>query len=303
MALKDVLSVIGAAVAEDAAGARFRRKVRNHPRLTAKERSDLLAIPDERIAIYAADRRAETADMLQWALPYAWRALSTLRFEGAGGSEEACVGRLTRLRPNRTHSVRELARRFVTHMSEDCPALAIVHPWLLELAEAERLEVASLYAADSPMGRPLRGGALEEFLSGTVEDILEARVVRAEGTAVLRTRHDLPAIRNALDVVGPGRLEADPTRPPYAPLNPPRHGAVARHPETLRPRWHNMSALEARLFERLRPGNAAPLLDVAAAHCEAARRAYGAMREETLLRGFLTTLAAWFERRYLLLAT
>ena len=204
MALQQVLGILGKAIVADASPEEVRRIILETPGLSGEERADLLRIPHARLRPYQHDYYTVETNMVRWGFERTWRCLQLLHFgvqPNGSTPERAFMVRFRNHYPNRTHSVRELGRHFVRFLGEDCSELSERAPWLGDLAEAERLEIESLYAEDHPRGVHLEPEAWESFLGGSMESLLELRVVRADGMYAHAFAYDILALKSAVDAL------------------------------------------------------------------------------------------------------
>ena len=154
MALQAMLGLRSESIRHYESAEEIAAKVAAEPGLSPEERKDLLRIPHDRLNAYQHDIYMADRNMLEWGFANTWRCLRQLQFGEAhnapGDAERGFVLRFKRNYPCATHSVREMGALFVKYLARDCTALCQQYPWLLELAEAELLEIEVLYAADSP---------------------------------------------------------------------------------------------------------------------------------------------------------
>lgn len=248
MALPDVLGVLSEAIRFDASPEEVAAMISAAPGLNDAERNDLRRIPYERLAPYQHDIYMADRNMLVWGFANTWACLQHLRFgdlkRASDEPERDFVIRFKRSHPCATHSVRELAALFVNYLAAEHAELCVECPWLLELAEAERLEIDVLYAMDNPLGHPLDAIHRADFFSQPLGDLLAARIVRAESVHVGQYRYDITAIKRAL-------VHADELAPldfavaPFVPAEAPLYLGIARDPDTLEPTWYVADAADA----------------------------------------------------------
>lgn len=247
MALHAVLGVLSEAIRFDASPDEVAAMIAAAPGLSEAERDDLRRIPRERLAPYQHDIYMAERNMLVWGFANTWACLQRMAFGDAQGTsddpERDFVIRFKRDYPCATHSVREMGTHFVACLARVQAERFVQFPWLLELAEAERLEIEVLYALDSPLGRPLNGPALAAFFSQPLGDVLAARIVRAESVHLGPYRHDITAIKRAIGHAGEdGPLDF--AQAPFTPAAVPLHFGIARDHDTLEPTWYVADAAD-----------------------------------------------------------
>lgn len=298
MALQDVLGVLGKAIVRDASPEEVRAIVMEAPGLTQDEREDLLRIPYARIRPYQHDYYTVECDMLKWGFERTWRALSLMGFGVAPNGrtpERAFMVRFRTRFPNRTHSVRELGQHFVRFLREDCSDTVVRAAWILDLAEAERLEIESLYAVDNLAGAVIPPTMLNALFSGVIDTLLALEVVRAEGVFAHTFDYDVLALKRAMDRAADDRFtgEAFALRPTSL--------VIARRGDTLAPQWHRSDVMGLDLLEHAAHDVAVPVESLLATWC-AICQAHDTLPEDdaTLLRGFLEQVHYMLANRFLL---
>jgi len=248
MALHDVLGLLSHAIRSDASPEEVAGMIATARGLSDEERSDLAQIPFARLSPYQHDIYMAERNMLVWGFSSAWRCLQQLGFGNAtmdaDDQERAFLLRFKREYPCATHSVREMGALFVAFLAREHAALCAAHAWLLELAEAERLEIEVLYAMDNPLGKPLGEAERAAFFAQPVGDLLSAQIVRAEQVHIGRYTHDITAIKRAV-----GALRNDDSlvfdAAPFLPTGTPQHFGIARDHDTLEPTWYFADAADA----------------------------------------------------------
>lgn len=303
MALQTMLGLLSESILHYESAEEVAAKIAAVPGLSPEEREDLRRIPHDRLNAYQHDIYMADRNMLEWGFANTWRCLEQLQFGEAraepGDAEREFVLRFKRNYPCATHSVREMGAHFVKYLARDCTALCQQYPWLLELAEAELLEIEVLYAADSPHGTAPGTPEREAFFAQSLGDLLERRIVRAEAVRVLAVAHDLAAVKRTL-----ASAEADEaldfTKAPFLPSATPMFFAIARDHASLEPVWYRADAGDAAFVPALseqRP-------QTVESHAEAvlANIAPAGMPEADQLSQYLILLERALRLRYALVA-
>lgn len=301
MGLQAVLTVLSDAIQRDVSAEELAAMI-DTADLSPSERLDLRAIPYARLIPYQSDLYSADRNMLAWGFSNTWHCLRQLGFgTDFPSAQRNFVVRFKTLHPCPSHSVRELGTLFVKYLSQDCAALCNDHPWLLDIAEAERIETEVLYAMDNPLGRPLDAVARNAFFSQTLDAVLNARVVRAEQVRIQPWRYDFPEIKAA---VAASERTGDPVTldaAAFLPLATPRYYAIARNQETLAPVWYHANATDAHCLDGVEentPRSLEELLEAVLPHFSV-----DALPEEALLGRVLHWLERAFRLRFLLLAS
>lgn len=239
--------------------------------------------------------------MLAWGFSNTWRCLRQLRFGmDLPGAERDFVVRFKTLHPSPSHSVRELGALFVQYLSKDCATLCATRPWLLEIAEAERLETEVLYAVDNPLGKPLDSPAREAFFAQDLDAVLSTRVVRAEQVCITSWRYGFPEIKATVSESEDSGEPIPFNAPTFHPLAAPRHYGIARNHDTLAPVWYHADETDARCLDAVTEDSPRTLEEVAEAilpHLSGKDES-----EEILLARFLQWIDLALRLRYLLVA-
>ncbi len=300
MGLHAVLTVLSDAIQQDASAEEVAALI-DAADLSPSEREDLRAIPYARLIPYQSDLYYADRNMLAWGFSNTWHCLRQLRFGmDFPSAERNFVVRFKTLHPSPSHSVRELGALFVHYLSQDCATLCAANPWLLDIAEAERLETEVLYAVDNPLGKPLDAPAREAFFAQDLDAVLSAKVVRAEQVRITPWRYAFPEIKAAVseseDSDKPMPLDA----PAFHPLAAPRHYGIARNHDTLAPVWYHADETDARCLDAVTEDIPRTLEEVAEAilpHLSGKDES-----EEVLLARFLHWIDRALRLRYLLVA-
>lgn len=246
MGLHAVLSVLSDAIQRDASPEEVAALIAAAD-LAPSEREDLRTIPYHRLVPYQNDLYCADRNMLAWGFSNTWYCLRQLRFGmDLPSAERKFVVRFKSLCPCSSHSVRELGALFVQYLSQDCDPLCTAHPWLLDIAEAERLETELLYAVDNPLGKPLDAAARETFFAQDLGTVLSAKVVRAEQVRITPWRYAFPDIKAAVSESEDGGTPISLDLPAFHPLAAPRHYGIARNRDTLAPVWYRAVETDAR---------------------------------------------------------
>jgi hypothetical protein len=307
MPLRQVQAAITQAIHQDLDESAARRLFETFPELSQAERQDLLAIPFDRLEPYQFDVYAFEIGLMDWGFEYTWLAISRLGFgqEADRATERAFMVGFKTNYPSQTHAVRELAANFVHYLEDERKDLSATRPWLIELAEMERLEIETLYALDNPRGRPLTAVGLPALFERSIDELFGLRVVRAEGVFARKFEFDPSAIKQALSTAEEAGQQIDLAGKDFGRLATPERLIIARDQESLQPSWYLSDGIEFKLLEPLRQNETTTIEALAEtyAHLREANLAQGepAPDNETLLRDFLALLTGWFERRYLLL--
>ncbi|MBW2704080.1 MAG: hypothetical protein JRF33_24950 [Deltaproteobacteria bacterium] len=306
MSLVQVQRVIGRAIHNQVNRTAFELLVRDFPGLSPAEREDLLAIPQQSLRAYQSDHYSAEENMLAWGFTTSFFALEQLGFGTDSGSETSreFVLRFRRSHPPLSHSVREMAELFVEFVKEDLASLVSSHPWLLELAEMERLEIQSLYGADKPGGH-IQKQDIAALFEKTVEELFLVELMPADGLHLMHPRHDLALIKSHLLELMEEDKTLDPKLSLFAPLAQTTSMAVARHLEGLEPRWFDLDENEALVLgwaqkqDRL---STEALIETWVQTREDREGAVALPSEDILLAQALSQLSTWLKRRYFLLA-
>lgn len=303
MALGDVLEVLSEAIRGDASPDALAAMIAGRAGLTETERGGLARIPYARLAPYQHDIYQAERNMLVWGFTNTWSCLRAMGFasdEDDDDAERAFVIAFKRDCPCETHSVREMGVRFLAFLAERHAPLCTARPWLLELAEVERLEIEVLYAMDHPHGKPLDAAAREEFFAQSVGALMMAQVVRAEQVHILRLEHDIPAIKSAISEGAGDGAPLDLDAPAFQRLEAPMYLGIARDHDTLEPAWYYADAVDAACVGAVTEGTAVSIEEHAEATVHRITPA-DAPAEQQLAR-YLAWLERAFRLRYLLLA-
>ena len=303
MALHDVLGLLSKAIRSDASPEEVAEMIATTRALSDAERSDLAQIPFERLSPYQHDIYMAERNMLVWGFGNVWRCLQQLRFGNAttdtGDQERAFLLRFKREYPCATHSVREMGALFVKFLARDHAELCAAHPWLLELAEAERLEIEVLYAMDSTLGHALGEAERAALFAQPVGDLLSAQIVRAERVHVGAYAHDITAIKREVDALRGDDDLLDFQAAPFQPAGTPLHFGIARDHETLEPTWYFADAADAAFVAATSEQSPRSIESHAEAVIKDLARTDDA--EETQLTLYLQRLERALRLRYLLL--
>lgn len=309
MALHDMLGLLGKAITADADPDEWERIIREAPHLTADERADLLRIPYGQLRPYQDDFYAYESSMIQWGFEATWAFLACIGYgvssHNARSPERTFMVGFKNRYPCRTHSVRELGRQFVRYLEDDCPQIRERLPWIHQLAEAERLEIESLYDQDSRVGIQSPGTALAGLTQMSVDELLNQEVVRADGVSSCIFTCDIQALKAAakrLVETSPctvlGALAFNPPKAPQALI-------ISRDRNTLKPVWHHATRIEIALLESLDVECVIPLEELAERFCallESTQDSAERLTEQEMFTAFLALVVRWLELRYLLLA-
>lgn len=262
MALQDVLTVLGEAILSDAGAEEVARIIAAAPGLTPAEREDLARIPYARLRPYQSDYYTFERGMVQWAFEHTWGVLKAIGFgglfgEGERAAQEFMVQFRTSCR-NETHSTREMAGHFCDFLRGACGPIVEEHPWLLELARAERHEVEVLYEADRQNARALAEDDLAGLFDQTVDDLFASNVVMAEAR-LLHTRHDILAIKAAFRTAKRIDAGAVAEAERIAGASTPQWLLLARDHDRLQPVWYRVDESFASRLQYLSVGGARTL--------------------------------------------
>ena len=304
MALGDVLEVLSEAIRSDVPPEAVAEMIAGRAGLSDAERDDLSRVPYARLVPYQHDIYQAERNMLVWGFENTWACLRALNFgdtaDDGDDKERRFVSAFKHRHPCETHSVREMGARFLQYLATAHGSLCAVHPWLLELAEAERVEIEVLYAMDNPQGRALDAAARDVFFSQSVGALLMAQVVRAEQVRILRFDFDVPAIKSLISERNGAKTTLDFGAPAFQRLDRPRHLGIARDPETLSPAWYFSSEVDAFCLGAV--GEETPVTVEDHAMAVLPRLVPGEAAAETQLAGYLVWLERALRLRYLLLA-
>lgn len=249
MSLQHVLGVLGDVLRSDASEEELAAAISSAQDLSAAEREDLARIPFSRLAPYQHDLYMAERNMLIWGFEHTWACLHRLQFgmgaDVVGDPERAFVVRFKRDYPSATHSVRELGALFLKYLAREHAELCSAHPWLLELAEAERLEIEVLYAMDSTLGRPLDADARISFFARPLGEVLAVEIVRAERVSFGAYRYDVTAIKRHVAAIEDLDHPIDFGVGPFIPAESPRYFGIARDHDSLEPVWYVGDAMDA----------------------------------------------------------
>lgn len=300
MGLHAVLTVLSDAIQKDASAEEVAALI-DAADLSPCEREDLRAIPYARLIPYQSDLYYADRNMLAWGFSNTWHCLRQLRFGmDFPGAERDFVVRFKTLHPSPSHSVRELGALFVRYLSQDCAILCSARPWLLDIAEAERLETEVLYAVDNPIGKALDSTARDAFFAQDLDAVLSTKVVRAEQVCIRPWRYSFPEIKAAVseseDRGEPMGFDA----PAFHPLSAPRYYGIARDHETLAPVWYHAGEIDARCLDAVTEDAPRMLEDIAGAILPCLSD--NDETEEVLLARFLQWIDRALRLRYLLIA-
>jgi len=269
--------------------------------LSPSEREDLRAIPFTRLIPYQSDLYYADRNMLAWGFSNTWHCLRQLGFGmDFPSAERNFVVRFKALHPCPSHSVRELGTLFMRYLSQDCATLCNAYPWLLDIAEAERLDTEVLYAVDNPLGKPLDDDAREAFFAQTLDIVLSAKVVRAEQVCITPWRYAFPEIKAAVAASEESGEPMSFDAPAFHPLAAPRYYGIARNQDTLAPVWYHADETDARCLDAVEEATPQTLEDVAEAILP--HLSSGEESEEVLLARFLHWIDRALRLRYFLLA-
>lgn len=304
MALGDVLEILSEAIRSDAPQEELTALIAQRPGLSVAERDDLARIPYARLVPYQHDIYQAERNMLVWGFANTWACLRALNFGGQGedadDSERAFVVAFKRGFPCETHSVREMGARFLDFLAAARPGLCAAHPWLLELAEVERLEIEVLYALDSATGRALDETDREVFFSQSVGALLMAEIVRAEQVRIVSLNHAVPAIKSAISESNDAGVPLDFGAPAFRRLSVPMYLGIARDHDTLEPTWYFADDVDAFCVGAV--GEDAPVSVEEHAMAVLHRLVPDTASPEEQLARYLVWLERAFRLRYVLLA-
>jgi hypothetical protein len=219
-----------------------------------------IALPPARLALYRDLLRGNYRSMLTYAysasLAVARRTIEAASApDGLPADTDAMVARFLEVSPARTHSIREIADRFLAFAPREWPTLLALRPDLADLMTLERAELGTRFAPDDP-GLAMSPHQVDELAAGTLDDLLRARVLRAPSAAIVRLAHPVAALRETVE------------RGDDAP--PPRSGAeivsVGRGgPPAFEIAFSTHPPEEALVYEAARPGAAVLAEDLAGA--------------------------------------
>jgi hypothetical protein len=304
MALGDVLGVLSEAIRSDVPPEDLAALIAGHTGLSDAERDDLERIPYARLVPYQHDIYQAERNMLVWGFSNTWACLRALNFGGAaddaGDCERAFVVSFKRDCPCETHSVREMGARFLDFLASVHHGLCAAYPWLIELAEVERLEIEVLYALDNPVGRALDEPSRDVFFSQSVGALLMAQVVRAERVHIVRLFHAIPAIKSAISGCKEGGAVLDLGGPAFERLAEPMYLGIARDHDSLEPAWYFASEADEVCIAAVGEDTPAPVEEHAMRVLD--RLVPGEATPKEQLAGYLVWLERAFRLRYLLLA-
>lgn len=229
MAYADVLAGLTAMILEGReAPDRATLLARRAPGLTSAERATLLAVPAERMDVYAGLVRDNQGTMLRFVAP--------LLVEVAARFADVAPGELARATlvdaPRTSSSLRELAARVVEYLSGPGRAIVTRCPPALDLARLEQAVTEAFYAVDDA-GALAPADFAARLRDATVEEVLrlEARPPSASRTVTLA--FDVLAWRD--------RRWADGAwAPPPAASDTPLSVLVVRDPATLQATCHRL---------------------------------------------------------------
>lgn len=163
---------------------------------------EVLALPPARLALYRDLLRGNYRAMLGYAysasFALAKRTLADAKgADGLPADTDAMIARFLEVAPSRTHSIREIADRFLAFVPREWPKLLARRPDLLDLLRLERAELGTTFAPDDP-GAALTAGEVDALATGTLDDLLRVRVLRAPSAAIVRATHEVAALRASL---------------------------------------------------------------------------------------------------------
>jgi hypothetical protein len=249
-----------------------------------------MKIPDDRLAIYhdlvVGGHRGMVGNVFQGtlaALAAVARHRPTL---GRGTSHREIVEGFIEREFAATHSLRELANRFLGYLEERYRAAFRSVPLLGELGRFERLELDVDLVEDGP-GEPATTESLNRLAGATIGRLLGTRVLVPDWLRMLRVRHDLAAAKALLAARGGDATLHEIVRPLEAVV------IVTRNPATLFPVSETVPRATARDLRRFRAGAPFPIEQLAALRAERGPR--GETEEESLERVVSETFG-WLAR-------
>jgi hypothetical protein len=160
-----------------------------------------LPIPPARLDLYRRLVLANNRSMLWFAYTQAFALLDHAVAAGEGadvrGSSEV-VARFLQVSPSSTHSIREIAARFLSFFPPEYPEFCARRPDFVSLLMLQRAELEASLHVDDP-GRCLDAAELDALSAQSLDDLLARTFLRAPSAAVLRLPFAVVDLRAALE--------------------------------------------------------------------------------------------------------
>lgn len=236
-----------------------------------------LPIAPERLAVYRGLVQQNYRSMIR----FAFTATTRLMDHEAGrhapeGGVRTVVEHFLTTSPAKTHSTREIARRFHEFLPEAYPEFLAGRPDVADLMRVEEAELLANYALDDP-GRGVAPPELAELASGDVGAFLETRVLRAPSAAVLAVSYPVVHLRH----------EVMHRRFPEPPEARATHVSVSRGPVELLPVVAEITPEAAEILALAKPAEELTLEALAVRWIESSERLTD-IDDATRLRLFAT---------------